>query len=63
MEPESVARASLADLARGVVVCIPGAEDLAPLDAITAAAAALIPSTRAVELPPRYGAEADTNSA
>jgi short-subunit dehydrogenase len=54
MEPESVVRASLADLARGVVVSIPGAEDDAALREIEAAAAALQPVTRASELPARY---------
>jgi uncharacterized protein len=54
MEPASVVAASLADLERGVVVSIPGAEDDSPLPAIEAAAAALLPSTRTVELPKRY---------
>jgi short-subunit dehydrogenase len=54
MEPEAVVRASLADLERDVVVSIPGAEDDAALRAIDAASAALLPATRAVELPGRY---------
>jgi short-subunit dehydrogenase len=54
MEPQSVARASLSDLERGVVVSIPGAEDFSALDAIADASAELLPSTRAVELPARY---------
>jgi hypothetical protein len=54
MEPESVVRASLADLERGVVVSIPGAEDDAALREIAAAAVALVPATRASELPARY---------
>jgi uncharacterized protein len=56
MEPQSVVAASLHDLGRGVVVSIPGAEDGTALDAIAEAAASLIPATRSVELPARYGA-------
>ncbi len=55
MEPQSVVAASLHDLARGVVVSIPGAGDDAALAAIDAAAATLMPATRMVELPARYG--------
>jgi short-subunit dehydrogenase len=54
MEPAAVVQASLADLERGVVVSIPGAEDDSALRAIEAAAAALALSTRTVELPERY---------
>jgi uncharacterized protein len=54
MEPASVVHASLADLERGVVVSIPGAEDDSALRAITTACAELQPSTRRVELPERY---------
>jgi hypothetical protein len=54
MEPVAVVRASLADLARGVVVSIPGADDDTALLAIAAAAEALLPATRSTELPPRY---------
>ena len=54
MEPASLVEASLADLERGVVVSIPGAEDDSALRAIEAAAAELVPSTRTVELPERY---------
>ena len=57
MEPASVVQASLADLERGVVVSIPGAEDDSALRAIEAASAALAPSTRTVELPDRYRSE------
>ena len=57
MEPESVVTASLADLARGVVVSIPGAEDDAALREVDAASAALIASTRTTDLPARYGGE------
>ena len=55
MEPDSVARASLSDLARGVVVSIPGADDSSALDAIAGACEQLVPATRSVELPARYG--------
>jgi short-subunit dehydrogenase len=54
MEPRSVAEASLLDLARGIVVSIPGSGDDTALRAIEAAAAELLPVTRAVELPGRY---------
>jgi hypothetical protein len=47
-------QASLADLERGVVVSIPGAEDDAALREIAAASESLVPSTRTVELPERY---------
>jgi uncharacterized protein len=58
MEPESVARASLSDLERGVVVSIPGAEDSSALDAIVSASADMLAATRAVELPARYQRQA-----
>jgi short-subunit dehydrogenase len=58
MEPESVVRASLSDLARGVVVSIPGAEDSSALDAIVSASADLMAATRSVELPARYQPQA-----
>jgi short-subunit dehydrogenase len=54
MEPGSVVRASLLDLERGIVVSIPGSEDDAALRAIDDAAGALLPVTRAAELPDRY---------
>jgi uncharacterized protein len=54
MEPSSVVQASLADLERGVVVSIPGAAEDASLRELEAAAAALRPATRIVELPARY---------
>jgi short-subunit dehydrogenase len=54
MDPESVVTASLHDLAHGVVVSIPGADDHAALEAIEAASADLVPATRTVELPARY---------
>jgi short-subunit dehydrogenase len=54
MEPESVAAASLADLERGVVLSIPGAEDDSALRALEAASGMLVAATRAVGLPARY---------
>jgi len=54
MEPHSVARASLEDLKRGVVVSIPGADDYSALSAIDAAAETLVSMARTVELPARY---------
>jgi short-subunit dehydrogenase len=58
MEPAAVALASLQDLARGVVVSIPGAEDSSALHTIAAAAEELLPMTRTVELPNRYRPQA-----
>jgi short-subunit dehydrogenase len=54
MEAASVVQASLRDLERGAVVCIPGAPDDAAIDAIVAAQAGLRGATRAVELPERF---------
>jgi short-subunit dehydrogenase len=54
MEPDSLVRASLADLERDIVVSIPGADDDKGLREIDAAAAALLGATRTVELPGRY---------
>jgi short-subunit dehydrogenase len=54
MEPETVVRASLADLERDVVISIPGADDDAALREIESASAALLPATRATDLPERY---------
>jgi short-subunit dehydrogenase len=54
MEPATLVEGSLADLARGVVVSIPGAEEDGPLRDLDAAAQALVPFTRTVDLPERY---------
>jgi short-subunit dehydrogenase len=54
MEPEAVVQASLLDLERGTVVCIPGASDEAALGAIVDAQRELQGTTRVVELPERY---------
>jgi short-subunit dehydrogenase len=54
MEPHTLVEGSLHDLERGVVVSIPGAEDVAALSKLESAAETLVPSTRTVELPARY---------
>lgn len=56
MEPAAVVRASLHDLERRTVVCIPGASDETAFEAIVAAQRELQGTTRAVELPDRYPA-------
>jgi len=55
MEPDDLARGSLADLERGVVVSIPSSADDHPLEVVTAAQRELMGFTRVVELPERYG--------
>ena len=60
MEPRSVAVASLADLANGVVVSIPGAADATLYAAVEVAQRGLMGATRSVELPERYRGEAGT---
>jgi short-subunit dehydrogenase len=55
MDPDLVARASLADLERGVVVSVPGLDDVTALERLDAAAAELTAAARATELPERYG--------
>lgn len=59
MEPEDVARASLLDLERGVVVSIPSSADENPLETVAAAQRELMGATRVVELPDRYRAAPD----
>jgi short-subunit dehydrogenase len=54
MEPEDVVEASLADLANGVVVSIPGLDDLESYAHLEAADHELLAVTRATELPDRY---------
>jgi short-subunit dehydrogenase len=54
MEPELVVDASLADLAAGVVVSVPGLGDLDALARVADANAAMLASSRATELPDRY---------
>ncbi len=60
MEPRAVAVASLADLARDVVVSIPGAEDGTVYDAVAVAQRELMGATRSVELATRYRGEPGT---
>ena len=54
MEAPDVVRASLMDLANGVVVSVPGLTDPEALDEVKAANAGLLGATRVNELPPRY---------
>jgi len=54
MEPEDVVTASLVDLDRGVVVSIPGLDDLGRFESILAAHARLAPVTTETSLPARY---------
>ncbi|MGZ4631174.1 MAG: SDR family NAD(P)-dependent oxidoreductase [Actinomycetes bacterium] len=56
MEPDQVVNASLADLARGVVVSIPGLPDESAVTRYNEAAGALSGVARATELPERYSA-------
>ena len=55
MDPEQIVTASLADLARGVVVSIPALPDEAAKARLDEAASALLRFARATALPPRYG--------
>ena len=55
MEPEDLARASLLDLERGIVVSIPSSADEHLLEPVSAAQRELMGVTRVVELPERYG--------
>lgn len=54
MEPNDVVRASLADLAEGVVVSVPGLTDPELLAQVRAANGGLLGATRVTELPARY---------
>jgi uncharacterized protein len=54
MEPEAVVEASLSDLARGMIVSIPGAPDDSAFQAIVTAQQELAGLTRTVELPERF---------
>ncbi len=54
MEPESIVEASLLDLERGVVVCLPPVADESILDRVNQAQSELLRSTRMSELPQRY---------
>jgi len=54
MEPDKVVEASLADLADGVVVSVPGLADTASLTDLETASHALVGVARTAELPARY---------
>ncbi len=54
MEPRQVVEASLADLANGVVVSIPGLADVDSYAHLEAAGHELLGATRTTELPGRY---------
>jgi short-subunit dehydrogenase len=54
MEPDAIARASLLDLERGVVVSVPGVPDESLVEGIAAASSRVLAFTRTVDLPSRY---------
>jgi short-subunit dehydrogenase len=54
MVPDDVARAALAGLAKGEVVCVPGLEDASPLQRIDQAQGAALAAARSVEIATRY---------
>jgi len=54
MDPDRVVQASLADLAAGVEVCVPGLSDVDALERLDGAAGALLGASLATELPDRY---------
>ena len=54
MEPELVVEASLADLAAGVVVSVPGLADTDALTRLDTASHELVSVARTAELPARY---------
>ena len=54
MEPRHVVEASLADLADGVLVSVPGLGDTEPLTRLDAASLELVGAARTAELPARY---------
>jgi uncharacterized protein len=58
MEPNQVVEASLADLADGVLVSVPGLGDIEYLARLEAANFELIGAARTVELPARYRRDA-----
>ncbi len=58
MEPGQVVEASLADLADGVVVSVPGLDNTGPLARLEAASHELVGVSRAAELPARYRRDA-----
>jgi short-subunit dehydrogenase len=58
MEPDQVVEASLADLADGVLVSVPGLGDTEPLARLDAASSELVGVARTAELPARYRRDA-----
>jgi len=58
MEPGQVVEASLADLADGVLVSVPGLDDTGALARLDAASSELMGVTRITELPARYRRDA-----
>jgi uncharacterized protein len=54
MEPDQVVKASLADLAEGMVVSVPALPDPETLDQVAAANLEIVKVARTRELPPRY---------
>lgn len=58
MEPGHVVEASLADLADGVLVSVPGLDDTEPLARLEAASLELVRVARTAELPGRYRRDA-----
>src|SRR5271165_1976002 len=58
MEPDQVVEASLADLADGVLVSVPGLGDTEPVTRLEAVSLDLVSAARTVELPARYRRDA-----
>jgi short-subunit dehydrogenase len=58
MEPGQVVEASLADLADGVLVSVPGLDDTEPLGRLDEANLGLVGAARTAELPARYRRDA-----
>ncbi len=56
MEPRQIVAASLADLAAGVVVSVPGLADTEPLARLDEASRDMVSVSRTAELPARYAA-------
>jgi uncharacterized protein len=54
MEPHQIVEASLADLADGVLVSVPGLADTGSLTRLETASHELVSVARTTELPPRY---------
>ena len=58
MEPGHVVETSLADLADGVLVSVPGLDDTEPVARVEAASLELLGAARTAELPARYRPDA-----